>query len=292
MLSQHAVASGMGVIDLFFKEVEEERKTGRLLAMNKSYKETDRMMKRLAFGRDSKASLTSLAAADIYELNKDDLDGYYAAAKIYGISTPAAARDSVIKEDAQPASALLGLQQALKKTIVGEPLPDGVTPQTQTGPTLSELQARVNEASALIAFLEALLAQREQEREEECLANSIQGPWNKVGWIGDQPGCEDPTPWIQKMFFAPIQGAGGGGASGISGNISANPSSGFFGPTTISWSTSGATSCTVTGGLSAWVGTSGSEFTLIAEDTTLTLSCDDGTLVESVFVDVDIPQEN
>ncbi|QSH39081.1 hypothetical protein JXR01_02105 [Candidatus Kaiserbacteria bacterium] len=287
VLSKQAVLHGVAVIDLFFKEVEEERKTGALLAMNKSYKETEDVMKRLAFGRDSKLALTSLAAADVYELNKDDLDGYYAAAKVYGIHTPAAARDSALKEDAQPASALLGLQQALKKTIVGEPLPDGVTPQKQTGPTLEELQARVNEASALIAFLEALLAQREKE----CIENSLQGPWNKVGWVGDQPGCNDPTPWIQKMFFAPIQGTGGSGTAAISGSISADPSSGFFGPTTVSWNTSGATSCTVTGGLISWTGTSGSEFALIAEDMTLTLSCDSGAFVKTVSLDVDVPFE-
>lgn len=117
-LSRKATAYSMGLIDLFFKEVEKERQVGTLLAMNKSRVETERFVRALAIERDDAAgSLSSLAAADAYELNKEDFDGYFDAAEVYGIHVPAIARASPLKDEesvnnSQPASALLGLQQA------------------------------------------------------------------------------------------------------------------------------------------------------------------------------------
>tara|TARA_B100000745_G_scaffold114506_2_gene73837 strand:- start:846 stop:2537 length:1692 start_codon:yes stop_codon:yes gene_type:complete len=292
LLSREAVRYGVAVVDLFLKEVEKERATGALLAMNKSYNETESVMKKLATTRDSKLQLTSLAAADVYELNKDELDGYFAAAEIYGIHVPSTARRSPLKDD-QPATALLGFEN-LKKAVIGEAIPAGMPPQRNNGERrqgndFSELLKKLNQAAALLA----LLQEKIDRRERECIANSVRGPWDNFWWNGDKPGCDDPTPKMQKMFWAPIQGIGGAGdvlSSGpASGSISADPESGFFGWTDISWTSSGTDSCTVTGtNGSLWSGTSGTESVLLSFDTTFTLRCD-GSDLSSVFADVDIP---
>lgn len=291
VLSARAVSSGVGVLELFFKEVEKERATGKLLAMNKSYKDTERTMKALALQRDSTASLTSLAAADVYELNKDDLDGYFAAAEVYGIHVPSIVRESPLKDD-QPATALLGFEEAFQ-TIIGEELPEGTPPHEQQGTNEQEeddLNAQLDEANELVTELLELV----EEREQECIEESIRGPWDMYWWNGDKPGCDDPTPKIQKMYWTPIQGVGGQGGSGggaISGSISADPESGFFGWTDISWTSSGASSCEVTGtNGSMWTGTSGTESVLLSADATFTLNCD-GSDIASVLADVDIPFE-
>lgn len=79
--------------------------------MNKSRSEVKKFANTLADIRDSKFKITSLAAADIYELNKDDLDGYFAAAAVYGVHVPVIARDSPLKDEAP--------QQQLRESIVG-----------------------------------------------------------------------------------------------------------------------------------------------------------------------------
>lgn len=56
--------------------------------------------------------------------------------------------------------------------------------------------------------------------------SSIKGPWDSFWWIGDKPGVDDQTPGVQKMYFAPIQGAGGEGSSGGSGGSSGGDSGG------------------------------------------------------------------
>tara|TARA_B100000745_G_scaffold279533_1_gene211087 strand:+ start:1914 stop:5174 length:3261 start_codon:yes stop_codon:yes gene_type:complete len=133
VLSQHAISSGVGVLDLFFREVEQEKRTGRLQAMNKSRNETDRFVKALAFTRDSKARLTSLAAADIYELNKEEMDGYFDAAAAYGINVPAIARESALKEktprrETQPANVITSIQQLPTRTVQQTSQPTQVSP--------------------------------------------------------------------------------------------------------------------------------------------------------------------
>lgn len=289
VLSKEAVRYGVATIELFFREVEEEKRTGKLLAMNKSYNDTDRVTKALAAGRDSKLSLTSLAAADVYELNKNQLDGYFAAAEIYGIHIPSAARDSALKDEQQ--ANVLTAFEALKKTIIGEQLPDGTPPHE--GPQQhenndAELHANLDQAAALLAALQQLLEQREQE----CIKNSIRGPWDNFWWVGDKPGCEDPTPKITKMFWAPIQGAGGAGAVAVSGSISADPLLVFAAPTIVTWSSSGASACTVTSEAGdSWAGTSGTETsTPLGTDTRFTLTCN-GDVLATVDVMADIPFE-
>ena len=134
VLSRQAVLYGVSTIDLFFRDVEKEQRTGDLLAMNKSRRDTEGFLKRFAQSRDSKLKLTSLAAADVYELNKEDADGYFAAADVYGLHIPASARDSVLKDETgQTASAILSLQRAIQSPIVGERIPRGIPPAPLNG---------------------------------------------------------------------------------------------------------------------------------------------------------------
>jgi hypothetical protein len=96
-LSRRSVNDGVALLDLFLRDVAAEKKTGALLAMNKSYIDTERILNALADERDSGIGrLTSLAAADVYELNKTDIDGALAAAQIYGIPVPTVARNSPV----------------------------------------------------------------------------------------------------------------------------------------------------------------------------------------------------
>lgn len=125
VLSKEAVANGVAVLDLFLRDVAKEQRTGALAAMNKSYIETERIVNALADERDSTIGrLTSLAAADVYELNQKDIDGAFAAAAVYGIAVPAVARTSPLKDSQQnnnPASALLALQSATQQPQNADP---------------------------------------------------------------------------------------------------------------------------------------------------------------------------
>ena len=120
-LSKHAVSSGMGVLDLFFREVEYEKQERVLLSMKRSRSDTKRFVRSLAFIRDSKkGAVTSLAAADVYELNKEKMDGYYLAAEAYGIPVPVIARDSALynqEKRLQPASVILAVASAVEEAV-------------------------------------------------------------------------------------------------------------------------------------------------------------------------------
>ncbi len=170
VLSEKAVVYGVAVIDLFFREVEKERQTGELLAMNKSYDEVTSFVDSLATVRDAKTKFTSLAAADVYELNKEDLDGYFAAAAVYGIHVPAIARESPLKDEEsrkQPANALMAFNQA-KQSIIGEALPEGtpivIQPETvKDEPTVPEEES------------EAVVEEEVFEEESTVIAENEEG---------------------------------------------------------------------------------------------------------------------
>ncbi len=112
-----------------------------------------------------------------------------------------------------PAPKKTAQNQTPQHTNAPQNKPTAVHPPQQsrhtTAPNLSKLQAQLNEASAILALLQLQVKELKKKKEAECIKNSIRGPWDNPGWIGGKPGCNDPTPWIQKMFFAPIQGAGG-----------------------------------------------------------------------------------
>ncbi len=55
---------------------------------------------------------------------------------------------------------------------------------------------------------------------------SIGGPWDNFWWRGDMPGENDPTPGVNKMYFAPIQGVGGGGGGAAAPASSPSSSAG------------------------------------------------------------------
>ncbi len=85
-LSRRTVEDGAALVDLFFREVEKERASGELLAMNMSYNETKRTLEQFgAFGIAKKIYGSSLAAADLAELNRDKLRGALSANKYYKI---------------------------------------------------------------------------------------------------------------------------------------------------------------------------------------------------------------
>ncbi len=168
---------------------------------------------------------------------------------------------------------------------------------------LSAMQHTLDRVRALLVPLQKQITTLHNTREATCIANSLHGPWDKVGWTGDKPGCDDPTPGVQKMFWAPIQGAGGEAATvAITGTISGNPQSGFSGSTHIVWSTSGATQCTVSGsgsgggggmilgpppgGGDTWNGLSGNQLTAgtLIGSIVYTLSCDSGTFTKTTTV--------
>jgi hypothetical protein len=119
ILSKQAVGYGVGVLDVFMRLVEEERRTQALLYKNKSYGEVKSFANVLARALDdSKPRITSLAAADVVELNDDEVIGLQEAAKIYGIPFPAVAHTSVLNDNIptspqnQAASALSAFQSA------------------------------------------------------------------------------------------------------------------------------------------------------------------------------------
>jgi len=218
VLSNHAVAAGVGAIDLFFRDVQQERQTGKLLAMNKSRIETERFVKALAFVRDSKKSmLTSLAAADVYELNKDDLDGYFNAAKLYGIPVPVVARESVLKEDVQnrqPASALTGFEQATKsKSIIGEPIPAGTPPLVEVRE--EPIDATPIEVVETVIIEEDGVAEEtepkeniEEEKAEDAPTNNLSpfdpGGYGYGGGGGGSAIVEESEPVVTVVPSAPV----------------------------------------------------------------------------------------
>jgi len=117
------------------------------------------------------------------------------------------------------------------------------------------------------------------QEEATCVANSIRGPWDNVGWLGDMPGCDDPTPWIQKMFWAPIQGQGAlvqEESGSVTADISVSPSSlGSPGTVGVVWTSTHADSCSVVGtNGDSWSATTGSETSgLLTTSTTFTVTC-------------------
>lgn len=202
---------------------------------------------------------------------------------------PVAAIDEVPADNTPP----------LQRPIIGEPTPFG-TPNEPPRATLDDLRERLNEATALAALLESELLAFLNAREQACIAESIRGPWDHFGWYGDKPGCDDPTPKIPKMFYAPVQGIGGGrgneqvavrAGSVPSGTITTDPSgttvAGHIG--VVTWTSTNADSCEVSGGPAGFTtsGLSGSESTLFGfGENTFTLSCtnDSGVFTTSTTV--------
>lgn len=152
VLSRHAAAYSMGVLDLFFEEVARERETERLLAMNKSRNDTQRVINALANVRDMRTRLTSLAASDVYELNERDLAGYFDAAAAYGIHVPAIARNSPLKNEErvreQPA-ATPEPEVMSGQSIIGTPIADlgGAVPPRPTENTEASQEQHFDEAT-------------------------------------------------------------------------------------------------------------------------------------------------
>jgi len=135
-LSYKAVESGVSVIDLFFREVEKERKTNKLAMMNKSSNEVRSIAKNITGFKGMKFLLgSSLSAVESYELNKDDWEGARRAAQIYDIDFPprpigVKMPKRIIKAQNQGASALQAIEQAtirpvptVKKNNTPEPKP-------------------------------------------------------------------------------------------------------------------------------------------------------------------------
>lgn len=126
VLSRRAIESGVGVIDLFFREVEEEKRTGRLLAMNTSAAE--RRVKETAlrgFGVVKTLYGSSLTQSDVEEL----LNEGQASSAAFAFSTapepqePAASVDvqipppSDVPEDPIPET----LAEPVSSSLVQEP---------------------------------------------------------------------------------------------------------------------------------------------------------------------------
>lgn len=132
--------------------------------------------------------------------------------------SPEVSQQQQIREDT-PTPPTKNETTTASNTPASHPIVPAPVAVDTTAHDLAQLQARLNEASALIAFLQLQVTALAEAREKECITHSLQGPWNHVGWVGDQPGCDDETPWIQKMFWAPIQGAGGevGGSTTTTG---------------------------------------------------------------------------
>ncbi|MBF05533.1 hypothetical protein CL644_02390 [bacterium] len=272
-LSHHAISSGMGIIDLFFREVEQEKQSKELLSMNKSRTDTKRFVKSLAFVRDSQQGMiASLSAADVYELNKDDLDGYFAAAEIYNIPVPVVARESVLKDEpnTQPASALLGLRQA-GQPIIGERIPAGTPPAPER-----EVDERVE------VELE-LPTKGEQEEEIVDVVLTEEAP-------PEMSVETSPMPEVSSSNSSPFEPGGygyGGGGSGVSNEetttvtveppVVASPENNtFVATTTVSFFGTGVTDYVVTGIIATTTAT-----TTVASDGTWTI--DPGVLSEGII---------
>lgn len=202
-LSTRTVNDGVALLDLFFREVANEQRTGALAAMNKSYIETERIVNALADERDSTIGrLTSLAAADVYELNQKDIDGAFAAAAVYGIAVPAVARTSPLKDSQQnnnPASALLALQSATQQ------------PQNADSQNTQTLQNVPTEIEIVSVPQEELPEQTPILQQPEPLPELIPAP----APIPQQQTQSIQTPGgIQPLTF------GGGGVGGGGGSAS------------------------------------------------------------------------
>ncbi|MBL4644552.1 MAG: hypothetical protein JKX80_01665 [Candidatus Pacebacteria bacterium] len=196
LLSREAVLHGAGVLNLFFEEVERERESLALLKKNENT-----INKVLASVTDPfKKIFSKLLPSGESSENQESNNGE-------GSSEQSSQGGTTQKEEQKLTTQQVSPESADFQASTPEP----TKPTKPTGPTLQELQAQLNQASALVAFIEAFFAEQDAEREAECIKNSIRGPWDKVGWIGDKPGCDDPTPRIQKMFWLPIQGVGGSG---------------------------------------------------------------------------------
>ena len=209
---------------------------------------------------------------------------------------PVAAIDEVPADNTPP----------LQRPIIGEPVPSGTANELPRA-TLDDVRKQLNEAAALAALLESELLAFLNAREQACIAESIRGPWDHFGWYGDKPGCDDPTPKIPKVFYAPVQGIGGGkrdeqvavhAGSAPSGTITTDPPdtpTGHIG--VVTWTSTNADSCEVSGGPFGFTasGLSGSESTLFGfGENTFTLSCtnDSGVFTTSTTVTgPDEPQE-
>ena len=99
-LSGKAVEYGIATIRLFFKEVEEERRTKYYYHMNKSKADIDAIESAILNFDSLKQNLgSSLSSQDAYELNREDWDGARRAAATLGTGfTAEPGGDSVLAE--------------------------------------------------------------------------------------------------------------------------------------------------------------------------------------------------
>lgn len=123
---------------------------------------------------------------------------------------------------------------ARNEVHIKDAAPADASAATNDTTTVSAYQSFENAQDVLVTVLAQLvetLTAQQGTSTEECVSHSIGGPWDNPGWVGDQPGCDDPTPGVTKMFWAPIQGAGGegGGSSSASSSGSSGDSGGSVG---------------------------------------------------------------
>ncbi len=105
-LSQKAVEAGAGVIDLFFRAAEEEKRTGRLKAMNISQKDKDRKETILKTFNVAKLLYgSSLTQSDVNELLNDSAGQAGAAAVALGGAQEVPPAPSPSPQNQQPTSA-------------------------------------------------------------------------------------------------------------------------------------------------------------------------------------------
>lgn len=216
-----------------------------------------------------------------------------AVAQVVGGSTSGNAEDS-----AQPPATDTPIQTLapISRSAIGEPIPSAPRPQRNLG----ELQAQLTQASALVALLELDIRALHEAREQECIARSIRGPWDNYWWRGDKPGCDDPTPRVTKLYWAPIQGVGGipdtestEYAGALTATITTDPAPdtlSFFTLVDVVWNSTGATACTVTTPRWTLEGTSGRKpYGPAASGDVFSIECTDGsrTAADTLTIAID-----
>lgn len=132
-LTPKAIDYGVAMVDLFFRDVAEERQTNNLAYMNKSYNEVKSIATAMGGFNTVKGLFgSSLSAADAYELNKDEWEGARKAAALYNIPFPDAPSGSSPLASVAPTAQLASVVQAITPEPVPAPVAD--TPVVPTAP--------------------------------------------------------------------------------------------------------------------------------------------------------------
>lgn len=208
VLSTQAVRHGVGVIALFFSEVEQEKQTQALLYKNKSEEEVRRIARTIkTFGKAKKLYGSSLAAADVADLNGEEWQGAADAASAYGIDFPLVATLPIDAEDTyvENSKSVQDLPQPLPLVINndppagGQPLsaeaPRGTTSPTPPTPEPAPIQDPVVEEPAPVVMQSAPASEPVQVSEPEPAPMSQPSPFDPGGYAyGGGGGSSSPAP--------------------------------------------------------------------------------------------------